>query len=61
MMAVRAPRHTQDPNPPLQAVTSEPFLIHGTSGEHPQACAQDAQTARDVLLEAFESGLTTLC
>ena len=23
------------------------------------ACAQDPQTARDVLLEAFESGLTT--
>jgi hypothetical protein len=27
MMAVRARRHPQDPDPPLQAVTSEPFLI----------------------------------
>jgi hypothetical protein len=25
MMAVRARRHTQDPDPPLQAVTSEPL------------------------------------
>jgi hypothetical protein len=32
MMAVRAHRHTQDPDPPLQAVTSEPFLILVVTG-----------------------------
>jgi len=32
MMAVRARRHTQDPGPRLQAVTSEPFLILVATG-----------------------------
>ena len=32
MMAVMARRHTQDPEPPLQAVTSEPFLILAVTG-----------------------------
>jgi hypothetical protein len=32
MTAVRAPRHTQDPGPRLQAVTSEPFLILAVTG-----------------------------
>jgi hypothetical protein len=32
MMAVRARRHTQDPGPPLQAVTSEPLSHPGRDG-----------------------------
>ena len=32
MMAVRARRHTHDPGPRLQAVTSEPFLILAVTG-----------------------------
>jgi hypothetical protein len=32
MMAVRARRHTHDPGPPPQAVTSEPFLILAVTG-----------------------------
>ena len=32
MMAVRAHRHTQDPGPRLQAVTSEPLLILAVTG-----------------------------